>query len=163
MTDAPVISFVWEGDGFKPASPFWARKADQHYVIGEKYDLTVHQARSSKSHRHYFVAVHQAWLNLPEDLADQFPTDEHLRKYALIKAGYCDSTTLVCESRADAVMASTFIRAFDSGSIIVAKDNVVTRYTAKSQSEKAMGNEEFNSSKQRVMEVLAGMIGVTVQ
>lgn len=160
MTDKPIL-MQWNGDGFTPASPYWAREADKLFVIGQKYALVEHQDRSMNSHRHYFAAVNEAWQNLCDDMAGQFPSADHLRKYALIKAGYFNSQTLVCSSKAEAIRIAAFIRPADEYAIVRAEGAVVTRFTAKSQSVKAMGREDFQRSKDAVLDALADMIGTT--
>lgn len=161
MSEAPPILLQYEGEGeFKPAGPHWAKQADKHYVIGERYALVEHQERSQKSHAHYFAMVHDAWANLPEHLAEQYPTSERLRKHCLIKAGFADSQTFVCSSKAEAQRMAAFIRPIDEFSIISVKEATVTRWTAKSQSMKAMGKDEFQRSKDSVLQVLSDMIGV---
>lgn len=160
MSDARPISFQWMGDGFRPSGPFWERAADKAFVIGEHYTLVEHHDRTANTHRHYFAAINETWKNLPEHLAEQFPTAEHLRKYALIKAGFADSHTLTCSSRAEALRIAAFIRPTDEFSIVTTSEATVTRYTAQSQSMRAMGKMEFQRSKEAVLGVLAEMIGV---
>jgi hypothetical protein len=161
VSDTPII-LRYEGEGeFKPVSPYWGRQADKHYVIGEQYDLVEHRQRSAKSHAHYFASVHDAWANLPETIASEFPTDDHLRKYALIKAGFYDSSTVVCASKAEALRVAAFIRPIDEYGIVIAKDATVTRFTAKSQSMKAMGKDDFQKSKDAVLQILSDMIGTS--
>lgn len=161
MSEAPPILLQYEGEGeFKPAGSYWAKQADKHYVIGARYALVEHQERSQKSHAHYFAMVHDAWANLPEHLAEQYPTSERLRKHCLIKAGFADSQTFVCSSKAEAQRMAAFIRPIDEFSIISVKEATVTRWTAKSQSMKAMGKDEFQRSKDAVLQILSDMIGV---
>jgi hypothetical protein len=45
--------------------------------------------------------------------------------------------------------------------VIDVQEATVTRYTAKSQSMKAMGRAEFQASKEAVLGFLADMVGVT--
>ena len=118
------------------------------------------ELRSSPSHRHYFACVREAWVNLPEGLAERFATEEHLRKYALIKAGYRDERSIVCTSTAEVRRVAAFIRPIDDYSIITVSDAVVTQFTAKSQSVEAMGRSQFQASKDAEMGLLAEMIGV---
>jgi hypothetical protein len=86
---------------------------------------------------------------------------EHLRKYALVKAGYHDKRSIVCSSRAEALRLASFIRPMDDFAVIGTNGPVVTVLTAKSQSMKAMGRKEFQASKDAVLNVLAEMIGTT--
>lgn len=159
----PPLTFEWTGDSFKPASPAWQRAADKHYVIGERYQLVEYQDRSTASHNHFFAAVESAWQNLPEGIAVEYPTAEKLRKHALIKAGYADSQTFVCGSKAEAARLCTWLRPKDEFGIVSVNGPTVTWFTAKSQSMRAMGKEEFQRSKDAVLAVLADMIGTTTQ
>ena len=97
MTLIPPMAFTWDGEAMRPRHP---RLADRHFVVGETYRLAVHEDRSSASHRHYFAAIAEAHASLPDAWAATLPTPEHLRRHALIKAGYCDSHTLVAASKA---------------------------------------------------------------
>lgn len=114
------------------------------------YRLIVDAERSAASHRHYMAAVHEAWMQLPEHLALAFPTADHLRRYALIKTGFCTIKKVVGRNVA-----------VNGYAIIVNEDGVTTVYEAKSQSYQAMGKAEFAKSKQAVLDLLAQMVGVT--
>jgi hypothetical protein len=150
--------FQWDGEAMRPAHP---NLADKHFVIGERYMLVEHNQRSQNSHNHFFAAVNDGWQSLPEHLAERFPTAEHLRKYALIKAGYSDSTSIVCASKAEAQRVAAFVRPADEFSIVVVNEATATRYVAKSQSMRAMGKQVFQESKDAVLGVIAAMIEVT--
>lgn len=160
MNNRPV-PFQWDGEVMRPAKGFVAL-CDKTFVIGEVYTLVeADPTRSMASHRHYFAAVYDAWLNLPEQDAERFPTVEHLRKYALIKAGFCDTREIVCASKAEAVRLGAFVKPMDPYALVTAKDACVRVYTAKSQNTRAMGRKVFQESKDAVLEVLAGMIEVS--
>jgi hypothetical protein len=162
MTEAPPIICRWDGEAFVPAGRF-ARIADQHYVVGETYRLVEHQDRSAKSHKHFFAEINEAWQSLPERYAGQpwAQSPEHLRRYALIKAGFCDAQTFVASSRAEAIRLAAFLRPVDEYAIVTTEGATVTRYTAKSQSMRAMGKRVFQESKTAVLDVLADMLDVT--
>lgn len=157
MSDAPPMTFEWDGETMRPLRP---RLADEHFVIGQRYTLVEHHQRSQASHAHFFAAVNDGWQNLPEHLTERFPTAEHLRKYALIKAGYADSQSIVCASKAEAQRVAAFVRPADEFSIVVVNEATVTRYVAKSQSMRAMGKQVFQESKTAVLDVIAAMISV---
>lgn len=154
---APPLPFRWEGDGFKPL-PRFAKECDRHFVVGEVYQLVEHHARSQNSHNHYFASLHEAWLNLPEHLGERFPSAEHLRKFALIKAGYADERSIVASSKAEALRLAAFLRPMDEFAIVTVSEAVVTVYTAKSQSHKAMGKTVFQQSKDAVLGIVSAMI-----
>lgn len=155
MTPQP---FRWDGEAMVPLRP---RLADQAFVIGETYALVEHEERSSATHRHYFAVVREAWMNLPEGLAERYPTAEHLRKAALVRAGYRDERSIVCGSKAEARRVAAFIAPMDEYALVTVSEAVVTVYTAKSQSTRAMGREAFAASKEAVLGVLSDMLGVT--
>lgn len=155
------IKFGWNGEAMVPSNPFWARKSDQQFVIGQVYNLVDEPERSSKSHRHYFSCVNEAWANLPPHLADQHPTADHLRRRALIEAGYCDNKTIVCSSKAEALRVAAFVKPIDCFAVVTVRDNVVTHSTAHSQSTRAMGAAKFQLSKDATLEIISAMIGTT--
>lgn len=156
MTSIAPLAFDWDGDAMIPLSP---KRADAVYVVGQRYRLVPHEDRNANSHRHYFACVHSAWLNLPEEICDRFATSEHLRKWALIRAGYRDERTIVCGSKAEAQRIAAFMKPMDDFAVIVAREATVVAWTAKSQSVKAMGNKTFQESKTKVLDVLSEMIG----
>lgn len=160
MTALAPLPFEWTGEFMVPLASF-RRRADAQFVIGERYMLTEQNERSMRSHRHFFASVHDGWLNLPEHMTERFPTSEHLRKWCLIKAGFCDTQTHVCSSKAEAVRTAAFIRPMDEFAVITVNEATVTRYTAQSQSTRAMGKERFQESKTAVLEIIAEMVGTT--
>lgn len=159
MSTSQPMFFIWEGDVMRPRS---ARAADAAFVIGEHYLLTEVQDRSLNSHQHFFAAIAECWKSLPEDQAERFPTPEHLRKWALIKAGYRDERSIVCTTKAEAQRVAAFVKPMDDYAVVLVHEAVVIVYTAKSQSVKAMGREDFQKSKTAVLEVLAELLGVPV-
>lgn len=156
-----MIPCVWTGQHFEPVSGH-ARRAAELFGPGEVVTLQPVEDRSAASHRHYFASINEAWQNLPEHLAAQYPSPEHLRKRALIQAGYADSQAFVAASRAEAVRLAAFLAPVDPFSLVTLEGAVVTRWTAQSQSQRAMGKKVFQESKDAVLGVLADMIGVSV-
>ena len=154
----PPIAFRWDGESMIPLHP---KLADKHYVIGEAYRLEHREERSSATHAHYFAVIAEAHANLPDDLAERFATPEHLRKFALIRCGYRDERTITCSSKAEAQRLAGFIKPMDEFAVVVPIGAAVTVYTAKSQSMRAMGKQEFAASKEAVLTYLAQMIGTT--
>ena len=118
--------------------------------------------RSKVSHDHFFASVEEAFKNLPEDLKDDFASAEHLRKWALIKAGFRDERSIAASSKADALRIAAFIKPMDEFAVVVVREAMVTQYVAKSQSLRAMGKAEFQRSKDAVFDVLAQLIGTDV-
>ena len=156
-TPVPIL-FDWDGEQMKPLNPL---AADRQYVVGERYRLAVEEERNAVSHNHYFASVHEAWLNLPRETAAQFPTENHLRKYALVKAGFRDERSIVASSKAEALRLAAFIKPMDEFAVVTVSEAVVVVHTAKSQSTRAMGKAKFQESKTAVLGIIAGMIGVS--
>lgn len=164
MTDAPPILFTCIEDGcFVPAGPHWAKKAREHYSVGEKYKLVEHHDRSSASHRYFFSAVNATWENLPDDLLQLYPSPTILRKKMLIKAGFCTERSIVCSSKAEAIRIAAFIGTLDQYAVVVPRGAVVSVYTAESQRAKAMDKERFKASADAVLDIMAATLGVTAK
>lgn len=161
MSERSPIQCIWDGRAFTPVSDYWIRRAAKDYGEGEVIRMVELPDRSSASHNHFFASVESAWSSLPPLMAERFPSAEHLRKYALIKAGYCYSDSITCPSHADAMRVMAFAKARDEFSLVTVNKNVVTRYTAKSQNFRAMGKIEFQASKDGVLQVIADMLEVS--
>lgn len=119
------------------------------------------QHRSPNSHNHEFAWLTEAWRNLPENCADLYPSAEHLRKRALIAAGYYDEIITDVGSKAGALRVAAMLHAIDDFAVVSVRGPIVIRRTAKSQSRRAMDKATFQASKTAVMEVVAQMLGVT--
>lgn len=154
------LPYVYQGEGEFRALPRFASRCDKEFVIGQSYLLEAREERSQVSHNHFFASVAEAWKNLPEHYGERFATPDHLRKYCLIKRGWHDQRSVVCASKAEAQRLAAFIKPIDEFAVVVASEAVVTVYTAKSQSMKAMGKKDFQRSKDDVLSEVAAMIGV---
>jgi hypothetical protein len=141
--------------------PRFKRQCDRQYVVGEEYVLTVLEPRSRATHSHYFACVSEGWKNLPEDIAVDFPSSEHLRKWCLCKTGWATMKTFPCESHDHARSLAIFARSADEFAVIEVRGEIVRIHQAKSQSAAAMGKEEFQKSKSDVLDKIAELIDVT--
>ncbi len=157
----PII-FTWDGEAMRPL-PRFAKEADRRFVIGGHHWMEEIEERSVVSHNHEFAWLKDAWLNLPESVAALYPTPEHLRKRALIEAGFYDEQIVDAGSNAAAVRVASAFRAREEFSLVIVRGAFVILRTAKSQSRRAMKKAEFQQSKSAIMEVIAGMIGVDPQ
>jgi len=157
MNLAPML-WEWTDDGtMKPKARF-ARAADDAFTVGEVYRLEVQEQRSLVSHNHYFAALNDIWLSLPERFGDRIPSVEHMRKWALIRTGYRDERSIVCTSKAEAERVAAFIKPLDDFALVVVSEASVSVYTAKSQSMKAMGAKVFQQSKEKVLDYCNGLL-----
>lgn len=156
---APPIPVRWDGEAFVPM-PGYARLADRHFVIGQRYVLVEHEDRSRASHNHFFAVVASTFENLSDDQRERWPTEDTLRKYALCKAGCCDVATRVCATKAEADRLADFLTGQGYGDLVVASGCVVTVLTAWSMKQRAMNKARFQECKDKALVVLADLIGV---
>jgi hypothetical protein len=129
---------------------------------GEVHGWQMAEHRSAKSHDHFFAVVNTAWKNLPEDLAEEFPSPEHLRKWALIKAGFCTETAIVCANNEEALRLASKARGMDRYSLIEIKGRTVTIWTADSQRKDEMGRRLFQEAKEKALHVLSDLLGTDI-
>lgn len=163
MTDTRnLIVWEWSGEAMVPL-PRFHNLVNATFTGGERYTMEPHEQRSDPSHRHEFAVIAEAWQSLPEHLADEpwAQTPEHLRKYALIRCRYANTQTFDCASNAEAKRWAANLRPLDEYSIVSVKGSVVYRFTAMSQSKKAMGPQVFQESKQAILEFIGDLIGVS--
>lgn len=156
MIERPLL-FTWDGEYLIPVSQ---RTADKLLVVGQRYAFVEYADRSQASHSHQFAWLAEAWRNLPENLADLYPTPEHLRKRALIEAGYYDETIVDAGTNAAALRMATFMRAKDDFALVIVRGAFAIERVAKSQSRRAMDRKTFQESKTAIMEIVAALIGV---
>lgn len=155
MTASP-LKFRWQDGTMQPLAPDVARRT---YEDGQIYRLAPWEDRSANTHRHYFSCINEGWNQLPEHMADQFATPDHLRRWLLIRAGFRDERTIVLASKAEAVRVAAFIRPLDPYAVVVPRESTVVVMTAHSQSYKSMGARTFQESKEKTLDLLASMIG----
>jgi hypothetical protein len=155
------IAFSWDGEALRPLSSYWSKKADENLVVGERYLASLDHERSAASHRHYFAAIAEAYMNLPEAIATRFANPEQLRKFSLMMTGHRDERSIVCSSKAEANRLAAFIRPMDATAIVSVAEGTVVVWTAKSQSYRAMGKRAFAQSKDDVLSYLAELTHTT--
>ncbi len=155
------VAFKFVAGKMEPATKFHADRAAKQFVEGQTYVLVVNEARSPESHSHYFAALHDGWLNLAEEYAEQHPTSSHLRAWALVKAGYAERHIVTCASHDDALRTAAIAASRDKIRIIDVDDCVVQIWIPDSQSKAAMGKEKFEASKRAVLDIVAAMARTT--
>lgn len=155
------VKMRWDGESFRPVSRQWARAADAEYAIGEERLVTAEHERSHATHAHEFVWLRDAWESLPEHLAGEYPSEEHLRKRALIATGYCTVKDYVCISKAAARrQAAVLTEELDEYAVVIVSERVVRVLRAESQSRKSMGAERFQKSKTAILDWVSALLGV---
>lgn len=163
MSEGAPVQFQWDGEAMRPNSPFWARKADQSYVIGQTYKLVEHNERSSRSHRFYFACVNSAWENLNDHWKVLLPSPDHLRAFALCRAGFCDTQVFTLSSPDIAQTVAAAMRSLDDFAVVDVSGSVVTLHVPHSQSYRAMDKAKFRKSADEVLRVISEMIGTSVE
>lgn len=159
MADKQIILFDWDGETMIPAKGF-AKRCDEYFVVGERYRMGVEELRSWVTHAHQFAWIADAWANLPESMAGQFPTPEHLRKFALVKTGHCTMKQHPCKNNAEAQRLAATIRIYVEYSVVQTEGSVVTVFEPMSQSMRAMGKAQFQKSKTDILDYIAGLLEV---
>lgn len=154
-----VMAFHWSNGGFFPTERF-IEAAHEAFAERTTYWLSVEAERSEKTHKHEFAWLKEAWKNLPDAIAHLYPTSEHLRKRALIEGGFYTETIIDCGSQAAALRVAAFARGEDEFALVITRGPIVVVRKAKSQSHRAMGAGDFQRSKQAVLEIVSGLIGV---
>ena len=130
--------------------------------VGEVHGWQMAEHRSKASHDHFFAIINEAWKNLPEDMGDDFPSPEHLRKWALIKAGFCSETRIACANNNEAMTLATKAKSLDKYSIVAINGKAVTIWTADSQRRDAMSRQAFQEAKERALHIISNLIGTDI-
>ena len=154
----PPMAFAWDGEHMVPRH---RSRANRLYVVGENYWLAPWEERSQVTHDHQFAWLAEAWSQLPENLMDQYPTPLHLRKRALIYAGYYDETIIDAGTKAAALRVAAAVQAIDEFAYVIVRGPMVVRRVAKSQSRRNMDKRTFQDSKQKILEIVSDLIGVS--
>lgn len=128
--------------------------------VGAVHGWQMAEHRSKSSHDHFFAVVNEAWKSLPENMADDFPSPEHLRKWSLIKAGFCSETRIVCANNSEAMTLATKAKAMDKYAVVAIDGKAVTIWTADSQRKDAMGRQAFQEAKERALHVISTLLGI---
>lgn len=151
------LAFQWTGEAMEPTRHSRGL-CDARFVIGQVYMMGTVEGRSAESHRHFFALLKEAWENLREDIAPQFPSPDHLRKRALIMSGFCLQRDFSCASSAEAIRLAAALRGVDEYAVVVIDGPLVKFLTAKSQSNRAMKKAEFQKSKDAVLDYASSLI-----
>lgn len=133
------------------------------FADGEDYPLAPVENRSMASHNHFFASIEDAFDNLPEAWAQEFPTSEHMRKWVLIEVGFFHIEEHDFDTEKDAKTFASAVRRRDEYARIKRIGSSILIKTAKSQDHRSMKKEEFQASKVAVLEYLSEVIGVKRQ
>ena len=136
---------------------------DRQFSLDEDYPLAPVENRSMASHNHFFASIQEAFDNLPEAWAQEFPSAEHMRKWVLIEVGFFHLEEHDFDTEKDAKTFAAAVRRRDEYARIKRVGTSVLIKTAKSQDHRSMKKEEFQASKVAVLEYVSEIIGVKRQ
>lgn len=155
---SPPVAFFYLDGVMTPKYPGIAART---FTEGHMYLMSEVEVRSGETHRHQFAWLREAWMSLPETYAAQFPTEEHLRKRALIESGFYHETVVDAGSNAAALRVAAYMRGKDEFAWVIVRGPVAVERTAKSQSHRMMDKAEFQASKTGIINFVAPLIGVS--
>ena len=159
------INLIYEGRGkFHATSTFWEKRCDELFAHGEQVLMHEDKERSSPSHRQFFAVLNDAYANLPEIEAKQYPTRDIFRGMALIETGHFNERKFCAVSEDEALRIAKFLQR-DDGSIQVIATNgtwVVERSPV-SQSFSRMDATTFQRVRDDVLAWCADKLGITVE
>lgn len=140
----------------------YRRTATQQFHDGEEYPLTIVQARSRAAHNRYFAALHEAFVNVREDIAARWPTEEHFRAWLLIETKWCVEKEIDCVNERHAMLLakhcrseSPFARIKITESPTTGKKTLVFIWVPMSQDHSSMDKETFKKSSDDVLDLAA--------
>jgi hypothetical protein len=154
------MAFTWNGNAMIPLRLQVAAKA---YEVGRRYWLEEVSERSWISHQQQFAWIKDAWDNLPEQLADTFPSAEHLRKAALIATGWHRETIVDAGNAAAALRVAAYARGEDEFAHVLTRGSTVVVRKARSQRMHGldrMDRDEFQRSKDDILHWIGALVGV---
>jgi hypothetical protein len=154
---------MWNGEAMVPTRP---KDADKRFVIGRRYWLDEVSERSWLSHQQQFAWIAEAWNNLPHNMAEMFPSPEHLRKAALIATGWHREVVIDAGNRAAAARVAAYARGEDEFARVVVRGSTVVVQKARSQRMHGldrMDRAEFQKAKGDILGWIAELLDVEPQ
>lgn len=140
----------------------FAALCGRQFVVDDDYALGPVDGIPSRSRAPLFIAAKEAWNNLPED-DNRFPSDEHLRKKALVHAGWAYHHQAPFDTVEDAKAHAIGLRKVDEYAVIVRKGCVVDCWVAKSIANGTPGltKEKFQEIKTKALDWIATLARTT--
>ena len=88
-----TIAYLMKDDrgGLSPVDD-WDREKLSQFAVGEYVRVELKKPRNPRHHRLFFAMLNVVHRNLPEELQEQYPTVERLRKAITFEAGWFDET-----------------------------------------------------------------------
>jgi hypothetical protein len=152
--------FVWTEPGMMVPEARFLPLCRRQFKVGEGYALGPVENVASRSRGGLFAALREAWGSLPEE-DSRFPTPEHLRAWALVRAGHAAHAQYVLDTPKDARQMARGLRRASPLAIIKISGSTVDCWTALSIASTEVKAEQFAEIKKRVLKILAELIGTT--
>ena len=115
--------------------------------------------------RRYFAIIRESWQNLPDHLTQAFPSSEHLRKWCLVKAGWCEVQLITVKTGSKEIAAA--MRKLNSFAVVSIHGDidcdVIRIAVAKSQTRRAQPKKQFMECAQKVYDILSEILGTDVE
>lgn len=161
MTKIRAVMFNWNDEAkVMIPQPRFLPLCGRQYVDNEGYALAPVENVSGSSRGGFFASINNAWDSLPEN-DTRFPTREHLRKRALVAAGWATHAQFVMDTPADAAKMARGLRRVDEYAVIKVGANVVDLWTAKSIAQGQITAEEWKEVKPRALDFVTALSGTT--
>jgi hypothetical protein len=156
------VAFIWSGREMVPLDRF-RKLAERQYRAGTEYVLVDHKGRSEESHRHFHACVRKGFDNLPEQYGEKILSPEHLRKRCLVWEGYADHTEHLCANEEAMASMILMVRKMEPYAVMKQEGLLLHIWVPQSQDHASMGHKEFETSKQKVLERIASMCGISLE
>ena len=172
MSNRQPIAYVWrdvefvDGDGeviktgAMVPSVRYRKIAERQFGAGGEHVLEESAERSMASHNHYFAELNDLFQNIPHNMEARWPSLNHFRRWLLIECGWFLEKEFDMASEKHAKALGTFVRTNDAFARISIHGHKVIVRTARSQSMKAMGKDDFMRSKNDVFNLASQLVGV---
>jgi hypothetical protein len=134
-------------------------QADRELVVGQRYIMEAVDEEQSARDRAYHASIRDAWVNLPESMAEQFSNATDFRRWLLVECGFCDVAKLAFASSKAANAALPFLQSGGAQLAVVGSVVVVKRpWSQKLRG--GMDKETRRRSYRETQDLASSLIGV---
>lgn len=151
------LTFIWTEDGTMKPIPSQLAVAQKRFKVGESYRFRPDRIKGRGG---FFKKVKELWEQLPEQYGARWKTPDALRHAVMIELGYCDHQDFVLDDQKAALRLASYMRQNDPYCVVKVRDNVVTRWSAWSQSPDHMTEQQFYDINIPILDYIRAMIGL---
>ena len=108
----------------------------------------------------FFATIRDIWQTLPDHFAEIYPSSEHLRKAALIRAGWCETVTTACNDKQTALRVAALAKHLDRYAIARVEGSTVMVFTARSIARRACKKAELSKVVEDALRWARGLVGI---